>query len=66
MIELIRATFSHRRKSLPRSLELARPGSLKPARAALAELGLAADARAEALDAAQLASLAEKVEEAAP
>ena len=47
--ELVRAAFAHRRKSLARSLEHVRPGSLAPARAALEELGLAADARAEAL-----------------
>ncbi len=47
--ELVRAAFAHRRKSLARSVEHVRPGSLAPARAALAELGLAADARAEAL-----------------
>jgi 16S rRNA (adenine1518-N6/adenine1519-N6)-dimethyltransferase len=47
--ELIRAAFAHRRKSLPRSLEHVRPGSLAPARAALRELGLPEDARAEQL-----------------
>jgi 16S rRNA (adenine1518-N6/adenine1519-N6)-dimethyltransferase len=41
---LIRAAFAHRRKSLARSLEHASPGSLAPARAALAELGLPEDA----------------------
>jgi 16S rRNA (adenine1518-N6/adenine1519-N6)-dimethyltransferase len=59
--ELIRAAFAHRRKSLPRSLEHARPGSLGPARAALAELGLPEDARAEALAPQEFAALAEKV-----
>ena len=38
--ELVRAAFAHRRKSLARSLEHVRPGSLAAARAALAELGL--------------------------
>ena len=47
--ELVRAAFAHRRKSLARSLEHGRPGALAPARAALAELGLPEDARAEAL-----------------
>lgn len=47
--ELVRAAFAHRRKSLARSLEHARPGSLEPARAALRELGLPEDARAEQL-----------------
>jgi 16S rRNA (adenine1518-N6/adenine1519-N6)-dimethyltransferase len=60
--ELIRAAFAHRRKSLARSLEHARPGSLAPARAALAALGLPEDARAEALSSKQFAALARKLE----
>jgi 16S rRNA (adenine1518-N6/adenine1519-N6)-dimethyltransferase len=59
--ELVRAAFAHRRKSLARSLEHARPGSLAPARAALAELGLPEDARAEALAPRQLAALSAKL-----
>jgi 16S rRNA (adenine1518-N6/adenine1519-N6)-dimethyltransferase len=59
--ELIRAAFAHRRKSLARSLEHARPGSLVPARAALAELGLPEDARAEALAPQQFAALSAKL-----
>ena len=59
--ELIRAAFAHRRKSLARSLEHARPGSLAPARAALAELGLPEDARAEALSPEQFAALSAKL-----
>src|SRR3954465_13849230 len=59
--KLIRAAFAHRRKSLARSLEHAEPGSLGPARAALAELGLPEDARAEALAPEQFAALAEKL-----
>jgi len=59
--ELIRAAFAHRRKSLARSLEHARPGSLAPARAALAELGLPEDARAEALAPPQFAALSAKL-----
>jgi 16S rRNA (adenine1518-N6/adenine1519-N6)-dimethyltransferase len=58
---LIRAAFAHRRKSLARSLEHARPGSLAPARAALAELGLPEDARAEALSPEQFAALSAKL-----
>ncbi len=46
---LVRLSFAHRRKSLARSLELARAGSLAPARAALEAMGKPADARAEAL-----------------
>ena len=59
--ELIRAAFAHRRKSLARSLEHARPGSLAPARAALSELGLPEDARAEALAPQQFAALSAKL-----
>jgi 16S rRNA (adenine1518-N6/adenine1519-N6)-dimethyltransferase len=58
---LIRAAFAHRRKSLARSLEHASPGSLAPARAALAELGLPEDARAEALAPGQFAALSAKL-----
>ncbi len=59
--ELIRAAFSHRRKSLARSLEHARPGSLEPTRAALRELGIAEDARAETLSPGDFAALAGKL-----
>ncbi len=59
--KLIRAAFAHRRKSLARSLEHASPGSLTPARAALAELGLREDARAEALSPQQFAALSAKL-----
>jgi len=47
--ELVRAAFAHRRKSLARSLEHVRPGSLQATRAALHELGLPENARAEQL-----------------
>ncbi len=46
---LVRDAFAHRRKSLARSLEHVRPGTREAARAALVELGLPADARAEQL-----------------
>jgi 16S rRNA (adenine1518-N6/adenine1519-N6)-dimethyltransferase len=59
--DLIRGAFAHRRKSLARSLEHVRPGSLAPARAALAELGLPEDARAEALAPQDFAALAAKL-----
>jgi 16S rRNA (adenine1518-N6/adenine1519-N6)-dimethyltransferase len=55
---LVREAFAHRRKSLARSLELSRPGSRGPARAALGELGVTADARAEQLEPEQFAALA--------
>ena len=59
--ELVRAAFAHRRKSLARSLEHGRPGSLAAARAALAELGLPEDARAEALAPEDFAALSERL-----
>lgn len=60
--ELVRAAFAHRRKALARSLELHRPGSIGPARAALAELGLPENARAEALSPPQFAALSAKLQ----
>jgi 16S rRNA (adenine1518-N6/adenine1519-N6)-dimethyltransferase len=59
---LVRAAFAHRRKSLARSLEHGEPGSLARARAALAELGLAEDARAEALSPEDFAALSAKLQ----
>jgi 16S rRNA (adenine1518-N6/adenine1519-N6)-dimethyltransferase len=59
---LVRAAFAHRRKSLARSLELNRPGSLVPARKALAELGLPENSRAEALSPEQFATLSAKLQ----
>ena len=59
--ELVRAAFAHRRKSLARSLEHVRPGSLERTRAALRRLGLPEDARAESLSPAQFAALAESL-----
>jgi 16S rRNA (adenine1518-N6/adenine1519-N6)-dimethyltransferase len=55
---LVRDAFAHRRKSLARSLELARPGSLAAARAALEEIGRTADARAETLSPEDFEALA--------
>ena len=63
--KLVRAAFAHRRKSLARSLEHGRPGSLAPARAALEQLGLAADARAEALSPDDFAALSAKLRSSA-
>jgi 16S rRNA (adenine1518-N6/adenine1519-N6)-dimethyltransferase len=61
--DLIRAAFAHRRKALARSLEHVRPGSLATTREALEELGLAADARAEALSPEDFAALSAKLRE---
>lgn len=63
--ELVRAAFAHRRKALARSLEHVRPGSLERARAALEELGLPADARAEALSPEDFAALSAKLRSSA-
>jgi 16S rRNA (adenine1518-N6/adenine1519-N6)-dimethyltransferase len=60
--DLVRAAFAHRRKSLARSLEHGREGALGSARAALAELGLPEDARAEALSPADFADLSAKLQ----
>jgi 16S rRNA (adenine1518-N6/adenine1519-N6)-dimethyltransferase len=56
---LVRSAFGHRRKSLARSLELARPGTLDPARRALEGIGRPADARAETLSPRDFERLAE-------
>ena len=59
--DLVRDAFAHRRKSLARSLELARPGRLAATRAALSELALPENARAETLSAEDFAALAAKL-----
>jgi 16S rRNA (adenine1518-N6/adenine1519-N6)-dimethyltransferase len=58
---LVRAAFAHRRKSLARSLEHVRPGSLAATREALEQLGRAADARAEGLAPEDFAALSAKL-----
>lgn len=60
--ELVRDAFAHRRKSLARSLEMARPGTLDRARDALADLGHQPGARAESLAPEDFAALAERLE----
>jgi 16S rRNA (adenine1518-N6/adenine1519-N6)-dimethyltransferase len=59
--ELVRASFAHRRKSLARSSEHVRPGCFDAVRGALRELGLAEDARAEALAPEDFAALAARL-----
>jgi 16S rRNA (adenine1518-N6/adenine1519-N6)-dimethyltransferase len=49
LARVVRAAFAHRRKSMARSLELARPGTLEPAQRALERIRRPADSRAEAL-----------------
>lgn len=58
---LVRECFAHRRKSLARSLELARPGRIDAVRAALERLGLRADARAETLAPTEFVRLGEEL-----
>ena len=58
---LIRDAFAHRRKSLARSLEIARPGRLGAVREALEEMGRAPDARAESLSPEEFGELARKI-----
>jgi 16S rRNA (adenine1518-N6/adenine1519-N6)-dimethyltransferase len=61
---LVKDAFAHRRKALARSLSLA-PGApagiREQARAALAEMGLSPDARAETLSPQQFAELAARI-----
>src|SRR5262245_37860148 len=56
---VVRLAFAHRRKSLARSLELSRAGSLEPARAALEAIGKPVDARAETLSPEEFERFAE-------
>ena len=60
---LVHAVFAHRRKALPRSLELSTGarGDREAARTALVELGHPADARAEQLAPEELAALTRRV-----
>lgn len=55
--DLVRGAFAHRRKTLARSLEHARTGSLVPAQEALERIGLPVNARAEQLTPAQFEEL---------
>jgi 16S rRNA (adenine1518-N6/adenine1519-N6)-dimethyltransferase len=58
---IVRLAFAHRRKSLARSLELSRVGSLEPARRALEAIGKPADARAERLSPEEFERFAEQL-----
>jgi 16S rRNA (adenine1518-N6/adenine1519-N6)-dimethyltransferase len=49
LAKVVRASFSHRRKSMARSLELGLPGTLSPAQRALERIGRPRDSRAETL-----------------
>jgi 16S rRNA (adenine1518-N6/adenine1519-N6)-dimethyltransferase len=56
--DLVRAAFAHRRKTLARSLALARPGTLGQTRAMLPHLGLRLEVRAEDVTPGEFAELA--------
>jgi 16S rRNA (adenine1518-N6/adenine1519-N6)-dimethyltransferase len=62
VVGLVRAAFAHRRKPLAGSVELAGGPPRGSVREALRELGIAEDARAEALAPAQFADLAALLE----
>jgi 16S rRNA (adenine1518-N6/adenine1519-N6)-dimethyltransferase len=57
-VRLVHHAFRHRRKALPGSLELSQRGVRERARAALVEMGLPADVRAERLTPQQFVELA--------
>ena len=59
---LVRAAFSHRRKAMPRSVEMAIPGSLDLVRQGLDGLGIDPGIRAEALTAEQFQELSAMIE----
>jgi 16S rRNA (adenine1518-N6/adenine1519-N6)-dimethyltransferase len=59
---LVHDAFRHRRKALARSLDIARPGIRERVRVQLAEMGLAADVRAERLTPEQFRELAARLE----
>ena len=59
---VVRAAFSHRRKALPRSMDMAISGTLDPARRALEELGVDPGIRAEALAPEQFAALSATID----
>lgn len=54
---LVKAGFSHRRKAMARSVDIAIPGSLRPVREALEAAGLDPGIRAEALSPSEFAKL---------
>ena len=60
-VSLVRAAFSHRRKTLARSVETARPGSLGAVREALAAEGLDESVRAEEVSPGQFGRLADRI-----
>ena len=61
MAKVVRGAFAHRRKTLAGSLELAGVAERGPARAALGELGIVENARAEQLSPQQFEALAERL-----
>ncbi len=60
-VALVRAAFSHRRKTFARSVETARPGTLEPVRAALSAEGLDESVRAEDVSPEEFGRLADRI-----
>lgn len=60
-LALVRAAFGHRRKTMARSVETARPGSLEVVRAALAAEGLDEAVRAEDVSPEEFGRLADRI-----
>jgi 16S rRNA (adenine1518-N6/adenine1519-N6)-dimethyltransferase len=61
LARVVRAGFAHRRKALPRSLELAGAAERSAAAAALERMGLSPSSRAEALSPGDFRTLAEEL-----
>lgn len=59
---VVRAAFSHRRKAMPRSMDMAIPGMLEAARASLEELGIDPGIRAEAVSPEQFRALSAMID----
>jgi len=59
---VVRAAFSHRRKALPRSMDMAIPGTIEAARACLEELGINPGIRAEAVSPEQFRALSAMID----
>ena len=62
MRRLVKSAFSHRRKAMPRSVDMAIPGSLEIVRQGLESEGIDPGIRAEALTARQFQSLSAMIE----
>ncbi|MGA7395833.1 MAG: 16S rRNA (adenine(1518)-N(6)/adenine(1519)-N(6))-dimethyltransferase RsmA [Solirubrobacterales bacterium] len=59
---VVRAAFSHRRKALPRSMDMSIPGTIEAARNCLEELGIDPGIRAEAVSPEQFRALSAMID----